>query len=624
MDAHVTGAREDEQRGVVAFLPARVSLRRRALMFAVGVLAVVPFLPALTGEFLHWDDRMLLTENPLWQGPEGWAWILFSSAGGDFGPYMPLTWLSYRFDLAVGGLNPIAFRATNLLLHAVATAALFAVARRLFAVVSEELRSRRRLRLGASFAVAAIWAIHPLRVESVTWIAERRDVLSGALLLLSLRAWLDHVATRREPGEFWRSRAWWAAFVLYAASMLAKSTALGWPLILLLLDVWPLRRRGVRALLAETAPFAVVAASVAAAAWWGQVDSGAFADVPFVGRLVLAAHAAGFLLLRTALPLGLRAHYLRPAPFDPLDPVFIVPAAVAVVVTVVVFVRAHRSPAPAAAWCAALILLAPVSGAIPIGSHAIADRYTYLPAIPLLMLVCGGVAAWLGARTRVGAALVVVAVFALAPVTGRLASVWRDTRGLFLRVVELEPRNWLAHTMLGSLCELEGDHAQAVMWYRESEALRSTGDSLARLGWAQLRAGDPEAARVTIERALAVEPGHVMALVHLGILAAQGGDLGGAERAFRDALAIDPEHAKAHFNLAVVLLRTGRGDDAEHHLRASLAADPGYVAALVALAERLEERGALDEARRLAARALGLSPAHAGAVRLAARLGVTR
>jgi len=608
--------------GPADFRPARVSLRRRALLFAVAVLAVVPFLPALTGEFLHWDDRMLLLDNPLWRGPDGWAWILFSSAGGDFGPYMPLTWLSYRFDMAIDGLNPIVFRATNLGLHAIAAAALFAVARRLLPVVSEELRSRRRLCLGASFAAAVIWAVHPLRVESVVWIAERRDVLSGALLLLSLRSWLDHVATRVTPGPFWRSGAWWTALVLYTASMLAKSTALGWPLLLLLLDRWPFRRRALRGLLLEKAPFVVVAALVGAAAWWGQVDSDALADVPLVGRAVLAAHAAGFLLLRTAMPVGLRAHYLRPTPFDPLDPVFLVPAALAVVVTAIIVVRALRSPAPAVAWCAALLLLAPTSGVIPIGSHAFADRYTYLPSIPLLLLVCGGGAALLGARTRVAGALAVTVVFALAPVTGRLSLLWQDTRSLFLRVVEVEPRNWVAHTLLGAVYEQDGDYEQAVHWYREANALRSTGESLDRLAWAEWNVGNRALARATLEQALAAEHAPISAHVHKGILAASDGDPAGAERAFRDALRIDPHHSMAHYNLAVALLRSQRAPEAERHLRAALDADPGYVAAMVALGDQLVGGGRTDEAKQWAARALDLRPGHPGAVRLAESVGL--
>jgi len=593
-------------------------------MFLVGVLAVVPFLPALTGGFLHWDDRMLLTDNPLWQGADGWAWILTSSSGGHFGPYMPLTWLSYRLDLAVGGLEPLAFHAQNLVLHAVATGALFAVARRLLAVASVEMRDRRRLRLGASFAVAAIWAVHPLRVESVAWIAERRDVLSGALLLLSLRSWLDHVATRRQPGAFWRSGAWWVSLGLYTASMLAKSTAVGWFVILVLLDLWPLRRRGLRALLVEKSPFLVVAALVAAAAWAGQADTGAFADVPVIGRVVLALHAAGFLVLRTALPLNLCAHYLRPEPFDPLDPTFALPAALSVAVTVVVIVRAFRSPAPAVAWCAALILLAPASGLIPLGSHAMADRYTYLPSIPLLLVVCGGVATLLAARARAMAALAAAVVLASAPTTARLSLHWRDTRCLFLRVVEVEPHNWFAHTMLGALSEREGDHVDAVARYRESVDLRETGDALARLGWAELNAGDPVGARATLERALSVEPGHALALVHLGALDGRAGDLRAAEHAFRAALATEPGHPLAHYNLALVLRTTGRADAAERHLRRALESEPGHVLALIALAEHLERRGELEGARRLAARAVGLRPSEPRAVGLAERLGVTR
>ncbi len=509
---------------------------------------------------------MLLVDNRQWLGPGGWRWIFFESAGSDFGPYMPLTWLSYRLGHAVHGLDARAFLLTNVLLHAFSAWALLAIGERLLPLCSERLRARPALARGAALAAALLWAVHPLRVEAVDWIAERRDVLCGAFLLASFWLWLRHVRGRR--------RAYWASVLLYAAALLSKSTPLAWPLVLLLLDAWPLRRSVTRRTLAEKIPLAVVAALVAAAAWAGQTDTGALADVSLPGRLVLGAHGAALLAIKSVLPVGLCAHYLRPIPFDAGDAAFLVPALLAVALTVVVFVRARRAPALAVAWCAALLLLAPVSGLVPIGSHAFADRYTYLAAIPLTLLVAGGGAAALAARPRAAATIAAVAVLLLGLFAAGLATTWRSTDALFERVLREDPQNWFAHYMLGALAEGRGDAAAARAHYRDWVCLTDAPDAHTHLGALQLAAGDDAAGLASARRALALDPGNAMAHQLVGVYLVRNGDPGGAERAWRRALTADPALVVAHVNLATLLSRTGRETEAAGHVRVALAAEP--------------------------------------------------
>ena len=155
----------------------------------VLVAALLPFVGTFGHEFLAWDDRLLLVDNPRWR-EDGWlSWVLLDSAGGSFGPYQPLTWLSYRLDLALSGLDPVRFHATNVILHALSAVALLSLARAVLTAAVPALRSAPRARDGTAVLVALAWAVHPQRVEAVAWVTARRDVLAALLALLALRAW---------------------------------------------------------------------------------------------------------------------------------------------------------------------------------------------------------------------------------------------------------------------------------------------------------------------------------------------------------------------------------------------------------------------------------------------------
>ena len=536
----------------------------------VAVVAL-SFDGALGGDVLQWDDRMLLGDNAHWLGADGWRWMLLDSSGGEFGPYMPLTWLSYRLDHVLHGMSARAFLVTNLCLHAVAALALLEAACRLLPLCSARLRDRPALVRGAALVAALIWAVHPLRVEAVAWIAQRRELLSGALLMISFAVWLDHVAARQ---SWARSRSYWTSLVLYALAMLSKSTPMGWPLVLLVLDVWPLRRGATRATLLEKVPFAVVAALVGAAAWLGQVDTGALGDITLPGRLVLGAHGAGFLAIKNVLPVGLHTHYLRPIPFDAGDPAFLVPALLAAAGTVAALALARRAPAVAVAWCCALLLVAPVSGLVPIGSHAFADRYTYLASIPLVLLAVGGGASLLAANVRAASVLSMAGVVLLGVGSALLAPTWRSTQFLFERVVAHEPDSWFAHFMLGSLAEQRGDTALAAAHYAAWVRLADVPDAHVRLATAQLEGGDESSGVASLSRALELDPEHAAAHHVLGTYFALSGRTADAEVEWRRALASDPNLVAARVNLAALLAQTGREDEAKEHARIALEAAP--------------------------------------------------
>jgi hypothetical protein len=258
-------------------------IRARVAAPVLVVAAVVAaFSPALSAGFVNWDDPGLVLENPHFRGLDA-ARLRWMLASFHMGHWHPLTWLTFALDHALWGMDPRGYHLTNLALHALTALLVYALARRLFAVTGAAEPART---LAAAVA-ALLFAVHPLRVESVGWVTERRDVVSAPLLVLAVLAWLRFA----ERG----GRAWYAAsLVAFALSLLGKAWGITLPAILLLLDAWPLRRIGrvpVARLVAEEAPFVALAGAAAAIAYVAQRSAGAMADAAPLGWLQRAMQA---------------------------------------------------------------------------------------------------------------------------------------------------------------------------------------------------------------------------------------------------------------------------------------------------------------------------------------------
>ncbi len=580
---------------------------------------MAPFLPAVRGTFLHWDDHLLLVDNPLWRGDGALDWMLAESFGGPFGPYQPLTWLSYALDHALFGLDPFWFHATGILLHGLAAVALFSLARALLPLVITEGRWRPGPTAGAAAATALLWAVHPLRVEAVAWVTARRDVLSTLFALLAVRLWLVHTAKHSAPGRWGASGAYWCALALFALAALSKSAVMGLPLVLLLLDVWPLGRTGRSALIIEKLPFAAVAGAVAWMAWIGQTATGAVVtsgEISVPARVMFGLHSAGAYVVRTFWPVDFCAHYARPLDLAEPGAAVLTLATVGIAITTAAVGRARLSPGSAFAWLAFLVLLAPMSGMIPIGSHLTADRYTYLATIPLVLAVVGVFSrpALMGKSTsRRGPVVAIALIVVLGVSSARLVSSWRSDLALWTRVAETTPESWMAQSQLAQDAQRRGDLHAASAYARAAVALRPTADGYARAAWIEIQRNDDAAAAELVRQGLAANADDAWILVQAGILAGRRNDLEQAERRFRRALELDWNHPQANFNLAQVLVATGRPDEAEVRYRMTLDASPGHVKALLALAGRLRDRGDAAGARELIDRVLTLDPGNTAA-----------
>jgi len=441
----------------------------------VAELVVVVFFPALRAGFVAWDDDTYFLGNPYYRGLGGaqLAWMFTAMSGH----YMPLTWLTHGLDYVLWGMRPTGYHAVNVLLHAFAAVAAYVVALRvLAAAVGPEPRAAHRF---AAAVAALLFAVHPLRVESVAWITERRDVLCGVFFLLAIVCYLRAVEDGGPP----RARWYWAAVALTALALLSKAMAVTLPLVLLLLDVYPLRRIGPwrwtrREVWLEKLPFVglSVAASVVAVLAQRSVDT--LSDLHTLGvfeRLGLAAYALVFYAAKTLVPTGLAPLYEAPYDYATLTPWFAASAVVVVALAAVLIRVRRRRPGVATAAAAFVVMLLPVLGLVHFGMHIVADRNTYFAGLAPAMLAGGLVLRLLrgapspgAARATGAAALVVVGVLAI--LTWRQSTVWHDSRTLWEHTLRVSPSS-IAHAKVGVLLEDEGRTEEAIVHFREAVRL---------------------------------------------------------------------------------------------------------------------------------------------------------
>ncbi len=575
--------------------PAQLGARWIAALLVLG-FTWFAFSPALDGAFLNWDDEANLVQNPHYRGlsPGHLRWMFTTT---HLGPYQPLSWLSLALDHAVWGMNPYGYHLTNLALHA-------ANALLLFLLIGELLRLGRgpagRHLVAASAAGALFFSVHPLRVESVAWITERRDVLSG---FFALSCVLAHVRMCAAPSGSGSRRRWYGASIgCFALSLLSKASPMALPVALLVLDVHPLRRirsdpdATPRALVLEKLPHFLLSCAAATIALVGQRASGAMdaaADLGWLERIVLAAHGYAFYLWKTVAPFGLSPIYPFPEAFDPTERRFVISAVAVTTATAILFVIGRRRPALLATWLAYLVLALPVIGVVPVGLHLAADRYTYLPCIPFAVLFGAAVRGALGVRAlrSWATALAVLSLLWLGWTAQRQARVWRTSTALWTHALRLEPRSFVAHHNLAVSLETRGHVAEARLHYEQALEVRPD-DSNARYGLARTLAlaGDHASAVRELELVVAESPEHFLAWHDLGAAHLELGDPGAAARCAGKAVELAPGHAGAHFVLGRSLLELGHDERAEQSLRTALRLDRDLAAARDLLRSRFGVR----------------------------------
>jgi hypothetical protein len=497
----------------------------------VTIVAVVLacFLPSLGSDFVLWDDDMNFTDNPSYRGlsPSHLRWMFTTFHGGH---YQPLSWITLGLDYTLWGMNPLGYHLTNLLLHAVNALLVY----RLIAALVPGV--------GASAAAVGtlLFAIHPLRVESVAWATERRDVLSGLFFLLTVLAYVRY-ARARDAGRPWGG-ALVVSLACFMLSLLAKAWGVTLPLVLLVLDVYPLRRlaRGGNALhlLVEKLPYAVLAAGGAVLA---QLASNlvpakrTLVQHDVLQRAAQAAYGLVFYLWKTVVPTQLSPIYLLELTLRPTEPRYVACAVLVVAVTVGVVLYRRRAPWAAAAWGCYVLILVTVLGFVQTGPQIVADRYSYLACLPWVVLVAAALARPLARPAAMALAVGALAVLGVATI--RQTRVWHDSRSLWEHTLRIDPDNYVAYLNRGTVRQYEGDLIGAFGDY--TEAVRRNPEYFH--AWysratERLALGDDAGAVADYTTTLTIDPWYIEALNNRGLARQRTNDLEGAVADFEEAL----------------------------------------------------------------------------------------
>lgn len=525
--------------------------------------------------FMGIDDIVYVVENPnIREGLTTRTFLWAFAPTYQVANWHPLTWLSLLLDYQISGLDPGAFHFTNLVLHAAAVLLLFVALHKMTGFVWR------------SAFVAALFAIHPVRVESVAWISERKDCLSAPFWMLTI---LLYVRFARKP-----TRGSYAlVLVVFALGLMAKQMLVTLPLVLLMLDYWPLGRiaptnenatsaKTLRRLVIEKVPMLVMSVAAGVMAVWAQTVGGSIRGIQEYPLGVRAANAPVSYLVhlgKAVWPKDLAVFYPHPGTTLPVWQVVGSAVALVCITALAVAVRKKR-PYVLVGWLWYLVTLFPMIGMMQSGTQALCDHHTYIPVIGVFIAIAwvvpevfarGSVAA----HAAVSAAAVII-VAALAVAAYVQVGYWRDDVTLFSRAIKAVSRNYYAEDALGVALDRLGRTDEAIRHYNEALRIRpeyfNAHYNLASLLTKQ---GKSDEALPHLQAAVRIEPRDSKARTDLGKLLIEKGRLPEAERQLRIAIRLQPTNHLAHNNLGAVFMRQGRVEEGIRHFERAVELDPG-------------------------------------------------
>ena len=586
----------------------------------VALVSLIPFLPALQNGFVSWDDEKNFLANPNYRGlgleQLSWMWTTFH-----MGHYVPLSWMTLGLDYLLWGMRPGGYHLTSLLLHAANAVLVYFLAQRVLAH-GGVCASTDDASLPAAFA-AVLFAVHPLRVESVVWATERRDVLSLLFFLASVLAYL-------RAADVGGARKWyWLSVAAFPCALLSKATAMTLPAALLILELYPLKR-----LPAEEGWWSVAARRVyrglvpfillsAASVILSLVALHPPAQLRMDQKLAVSAYSLSFYHWKSLVPLRLSPLYEMPQQVRPLDLVFVGSYLLVLGITALAWRNRHRWPGINAAWLAFVAISLPMLGVVQNGPQIAADRYTYHAGAVLAILAGGGMCV-MRSRTRASAtrAAAVVLLAALAALTWRQTMVWRSSETLWARVLALDPGSSYARSALATLLYKQDRVGEAIEQSRQAIALApGLAEAHNNLGVGLARQGDLAGAVEQYRLAIAINPSYDEAQGNWGVVLARQGDMGAAIDHYRQALSTNPLNADAHVNWGNALVRLGSPDEAITQYQSALTIRPDHADAQLNWGVALARLGRMQEALRHFELALAIDPdlAEASAYRERAR-----
>ena len=561
------------------------------LALALATLTFAVYSSVRGHEFQQFDDADYVTQNGAVRAGLSLAGIKWAFTTPYAGNWHPLTWMSHMTDVQLFGMEPGWHHLSSLFIHILTTLLLL------------RLMWRATNLPWPSALVAALFALHPLHVESVAWIAERKDVLSALFWVLSCSAYLTYT---RRPSVI----RYGLVVLCVVLALLSKPMAVTLPFAFLLMDVWPLGRwrstsespdaRSFGALVREKLPFLVLVVASAVVTFIVQRQAGAVQSIDafsITSRLANVPVAYAKYVLLTLFPFKL-------APLYPYPPISWINTTLSLLlmggISAGVWRTRQKMPFLAMGWCWFLGTLVPVIGLIQVGAQPYADRYTYVPAIGLFIMIAWGAYSLAIARpayARVVAVAAVVVVIAASVATWRQARYWKDSVTLWERTVAVTTDNYRGHTNLGFALALAGQRTRAIEAY--SEAIRINpryADAHNYFGYLLADMGDHERAATEYQAALALRPRLAQAHNNLGLLRVQQNRLDDAITEFKATLEIDPGFAPARNNLAIAYVHQERYDLAIPQFEEAVRQQPNSAEAHFNLASALADSGRKKDA----------------------------
>ena len=574
------GAPPPERRGTVV-QPAAPPWTLWLIPALIALVTFATFEPALRNEFVGgWDDSKNILDNPSYRGL-AWPQLRWMFTAFHMGHYIPLTWMTLGFDYVLWGMEPFGYHLTSLVLHAASAVVLYFVARRLLGAALPGGQTALALSAGAA---ALLFALHPLRVESVAWATERRDVLSGFFYLSTILAYVGFC--QREARRWGR---YWTSLALFGCALLSKSIAVTLPVVLLILDVYPLRRLGgtagwwgprARQVYLEKLPFLLLAGAAAGIAFLALFQIKNMAPLQQIGvaeRLAISAYSLGFYLWKTLAPVHLSPLYELTGELKPWTPGFLLSYGAVGAVTALAVGLRRRVPGLAAVWAAYVVILLPVLGIFQNGPQIAADRYTYLACVGWAVLAGGGLLAYWRLAPFLAAGLTVGVLLALGGLTWNLVQIWRDPESLWRHALDVDPGSPIAHNNLGITLAGRKALAEAVGHYQQAVRLKPNYAE-AHYNWGTALADQGKLAEATeqYQQAVGLRPDYADAHNNWGIALARQGQFAEAIAHFQQALRIRPDYAEGHNNWGLALADQGKLVEAIEHYQRALLLKPDY------------------------------------------------
>ncbi len=582
--------------------PGRPSPTIRTWLWGVLLAGaiILAYQPAWRAGFI-WDDDLYVTQNKLLTAPDGLQRIWFSLDSPS--QFFPLVYTTFRIERAWWGLNPAGYHWVNILLHAANALILW--------------RLLKRLELPSAWLAAALFALHPVQVESVAWITERKNVLCLFFFLLAARAWAEFVDDKRPARPDWKFYG--LSLGCYALALLSKTTACTLPVALLLV-LWLKRKPISRVRLLQIAPFVAVGLVMGlVTVWWEQhhqgVKTNAF-GLGLVERILIASRALWFYASKLIWPVNLTFTYPRWT-INPADPrAYLWLLGEIGLAAAIFFSRRRAGRSVAAGFVFYVATLSPLLGFVMLATFRysfVADHYQYIASIGPLALVAAGITGWFGRSPNVRRFAKPLScgilLLALGILTWRQAATYVDPEMLWRVTIARNPGSFMAHNNLANLLLAKGQTNEAILHYRQALEIQPDADAAAyNLANALFRQGNVDEAIQSYRKALEIQPDGAAIWFQLGNALVAKGQLDEAIGCYRKAWQLQPGSAAVADGLGKALLAQGKAEEATVYLRKAVEFAPGLARAHSDLANALVRKGWLPEAAAQYEAALALQP----------------